>query len=232
MQGQMSIFDFMQEEGKPAAGRHPEEIKKAAGQDPEETKPAAGRMQEKAKPAAGRMQEKAKTAAADRPESFIRKLRPECENDGIIDDHVCECDYCSKECLIRRGYIWAEGRKRECDWEPGEYLINLVFDTDPEIEATFECFATYPTESGGQKTGKCERSESDKPESCADCPVYAEFYRIAHKFEEAGNGWGLAVALTCQKLKLNTLPQYTADAYKFGTVYNEEFGDVPKNWRI
>ena len=148
----------------------------------------------------------------------------------------CSVECFSKECYIRRGYIWRPEEQRgnwlrdndgrliigpkQCDWVPVD---------GPRISATFECFAEYRTESGGVRFGKCEKGGNIP---CQGCPVYMEFYRIAGEYQLQGKPWGEAVALTVEKLNLANIPEYMPDAYRSGIEYDENADEwLPKNWR-
>lgn len=156
-------------------------------------------------------------------------------------DRRCSVECFSKTCFIRRGYIWAPGQQRgnwlrdedgrimigpkQCDWIPVD---------GPRISATFECFAEYRTEAGGVKSGKCEKGFNDpeKPKPCSGCPVYDEFYRIAHEYQAGGKPWGEAVALTVEFLGLANVPEYMPDAYLSGIEYDAEAEEwTPRSWR-
>lgn len=147
----------------------------------------------------------------------------------------CSVECFSKECYIRRGYIWRPEEQRgnwlrdndgrliigpkQCDWVPVD---------GPRISATFECFAEYRTEAGGVKFEECERPGTP----CEGCPVHMEFYRIANEYQAQGKPWGEAVALTVEKLNLATIPEYMPDAYRHGIEYDENADEwLPKNWR-
>lgn len=218
MNGQMSLFDFIQEpDGTEQIG---EEMARGYLEGIEALKPAP-------------KDARRKTAEERRQEAAGKVKREPC-------GRFCPVECYSKECFIRRGYIWQPAGQRGnwlrdeenriiigpkmCDWVPVD---------GPLIDASFECFAEYRSEAGGVRFGKCEKGREPGPEmNCKDCPVHQEFYRIADEYQRKGKPWGEAIALTVEKLKISTVPEYTPDAYQHGTTYDQERQEwIPKNWR-
>lgn len=63
-----------------------------------------------------------------------------------------------------------------------------------------ECFASYVTESGGVRYGKCKRYKPDEPKDCTTCEAHRAFYRAVRNYQQAEGVQTLseAIWLTCQ----------------------------------
>jgi len=72
----------------------------------------------------------------------------------------------------------------------------------PEI-INFSCFATFRSEAGGVRLGKCVADYN-----CEDCEAYSAFYEKAEEYQRAGNQWGRSVALAKRFFGIPTVPEY------------------------
>ena len=77
-----------------------------------------------------------------------------------------------------------------------------------EKEVDFSCFSAYRSESGGVRYGKCTADHH-----CIDCDVYDTFYKKAEEYQEAGNNWGMSVALAGRFFGIPTVPEYDVEVY-------------------
>lgn len=76
-------------------------------------------------------------------------------------------------------------------------------------EVDFSCFSTFRSESGGVRHGECAVDHN-----CIGCDAYNIFYEKAEEYQEAGNNWGMSVALVKRFFGIPTVPEYDVEAYE------------------
>lgn len=85
----------------------------------------------------------------------------------------------------------------------------------PAPAIDYSCFSSRRGNHGENsiKLGECPlpKGESHK---CSECEAHITFYEKANEFHEAGNGWGLAVAMAYEYFGIEVVPEYSVAAYR------------------
>lgn len=103
------------------------------------------------------------------------------------------------------GIMTEEERQREYEYQQRANFL-------------MECFADYPSESGGVKFGKCKGDHN-----CDGCPAYIEFYKVMKGYEEQeGISTSEALWLTTQFYGIANAYMCDGEIESWSKVYTPE----------